>query len=123
MGVTIYRSKLKPEIMSHGKYQSCIRACYDCAIECDHCAIACLQEEKVKEMARCIELDMYCADACRLAASFMSRGDEFARRVCSFCAEICEECGKECNMHHMDHCKICAEACYKCAMECRSMAA
>ncbi len=109
--------------MSHEKFQSCISACYDCATKCDHCAVACLSEENVKEMTRCIELDLYCAEICRLAASFMAKGEMFAKRVCSLCAEICEECGKECNMHHHQHCKECAEACFNCAEECRKMAA
>ncbi len=77
--------------MSHEKFQSCISACYDCATKCDHCAVACLSEENVKEMTRCIELDLYCAEICRLAASFMAKGEMFAKRVCSLCAEICEE--------------------------------
>jgi hypothetical protein len=102
---------------------SCIKACYDCAVECDHCAVACLQEENVKMLARCIELDMYCADVCRMAAAFMARSDEYTKRVCSLCAEICEDCAKECAQHEHDHCKICAEACYRCAEECRKMAA
>jgi len=108
--------------MSHEKYESCIRACYDCAEACDHCATACLKEDDVKAMARCIELDMYCAEICRLAASFMAKGEMYARRMCELCAEICEDCGTECEKHQMDHCQECAKACFACADECRKMA-
>lgn len=108
--------------MSHDKYQSCIDACDKCAAECDHCAVACLSEQDVKMMARCIQLDMYCADICRTASSFMARGDMYAKQICSLCAEICDACGKECDKHDAEHCKRCAEACRKCAKECRSMA-
>lgn len=75
--------------MVHEKYWSCIDACNACADECDHCAIACLQEPEPKSMARCIALDIDCAAICRLAASFMARGSEFAGQICWLCAEIC----------------------------------
>lgn len=109
--------------MSHEKFKNCIDACYECASECDHCAVACLKEEDVKMMVKCIELDLYCADICRLAATFMARGERYAKQICALCADICEECGNECASHEMDHCKQCAEACKRCAQECRKMAA
>ena len=43
--------------MPHENMASCIRACYDCAETCNHCAAACLQEQDVKMMARCIALE------------------------------------------------------------------
>ncbi|MEX2592418.1 MAG: four-helix bundle copper-binding protein [Anditalea sp.] len=113
--------------MSHEKFKSCIDACYSCASECDHCATACLQEEDVKSMAKCIHLDRHCADICRMAASFMARADfdseDYTRKICGLCAQICEDCGAECEKHKAGHCKKCAEACKKCAEECRKMAA
>lgn len=44
------------------QHQSCIEACNDCADACDMCAAACLQEQDVKAMARCIALDIDCAN-------------------------------------------------------------
>lgn len=73
-------------------------------------------------MARCIELDRSCADACALAAREMARGSEFAPRVCALCAEICDACGAECGKHEAEHCQSCAEACRSCAQACREMA-
>ncbi len=108
--------------MSHEQFASCIQACYDCAAACDHCATACLQEDDPAPMARCIELDIQCADICRLAAASMARGSEFANAICELCADICQECGEECAKHQMDHCQACAQACKRCAEECRSMA-
>ena len=109
--------------MPHEQYQSCITACYDCAVACDHCAAACLAETDVKAMARCIALDIDCAEMCRLAAAYMSRNSELAKSVCRVCAEVCETCGEECAKHQMGHCQACAEACRRCADECRRMAA
>ena len=41
-----------------------VSACYDCAQACTTCADACLNEQNVTELARCIRLDIDCADVC-----------------------------------------------------------
>ena len=53
--------------MTHQEFRECIDACNACAAACDNCATACLAEEDVKMMARCIALDIDCAQICRLA--------------------------------------------------------
>ena len=91
---------------------------------------SCLQEEDVKMMARCIALDIDCAQVCTLAAAAMARESEHAKAVCILCATICEACGAECAhhathgmaWHGMAHCQVCAEACTACVSECRQMA-
>lgn len=108
--------------MHHSQFKSCIDACYACAATCDHCASACLQEDDVKMMSRCIALDMDCAQICRVAATYMARGSDFAKAICKLCAEICQACGDECATHEADHCQECARACHHCAEECRRMA-
>lgn len=109
--------------MHQSEFSACIRACYDCAAACDHCATACLAEPDPKPLVRCVALDIDCADICRMAAAYMARGSEFARRICGFCAEVCEACGAECAKHSHPHCQECAAACRRCAEECRKMAA
>tara|TARA_R100000306_G_scaffold58879_1_gene57578 strand:+ start:6040 stop:6408 length:369 start_codon:yes stop_codon:yes gene_type:complete len=114
----------KEKIMSHtDKYKDCIKACLDCFRECNHCASACLEEDDVKMMAKCIASDMDCADICATTAAAMARGSEHIGHLCRVCAEICEACGAECERHDADHCQKCAEACKRCAQECRKMAA
>jgi hypothetical protein len=109
--------------MPHGQFKTCIDACNACAIACGHCAASCLQEKDVKDMARCIQLDIDCAEICRLAVGYMSRGSELAGAICETCADICDACAKECELHKaMEHCRQCAEACRRCAEECRRMA-
>ena len=108
--------------MSHETMKSCTDACNDCAAACNHCASECLQEQNVRDMARCIALDIDCAEICRTAAAFMSRGSELATIVCGACCDVCEACAEECAQHQMDHCQACAEACRRCADECRRMA-
>jgi len=107
----------------HLQFQDCIDACNACADACDHCAGACLQEDDVKSMARCVALDMDCAQICRLSAALMARGSTFASELCRLCADICRACGDECGKHAMDHCQQCAEACRRCADACARMAA
>ncbi|HEX8038623.1 MAG TPA: four-helix bundle copper-binding protein [Chryseosolibacter sp.] len=107
--------------MSHERFQTCIDACLQCAAECDHCASECLREDDVTMMARCIELDRECAQACYASARLMGIGGEHAAAFCAACAEICDACARECEKHSNEHCKRCAEVCHACAEECRNM--
>ena len=109
--------------MTHEAMRICIDACNDCALACEHCASACLRETDVHTLARCIVLDLECAEICRTATIMMARGSERAAEFCQLCADVCEECAQECERHqHMEHCRRCAEACRRCAEECRRMA-
>lgn len=108
--------------MSHEQFASCIAACNECAVACGHCLSSCLAEANPKPMARCIALDIDCAEICRTASGFMSRGSELAAVLCGACADVCEACAAECGKHDMPHCRKCAEACRRCAEECRRMA-
>jgi len=109
--------------MPHSAFEACIEACNQCAQACDHCAASCLKETDPGRMADCIRLDMDCAQICRLAAAFMSRGSQFAQTICAACADICDACGEECGRHQMEHCQAIAAACKRCAEACRQMAA
>ena len=104
------------------KFKSCIDACLACAMQCEHCATACLREEDMAMKARCIELDRECAEACYASARLMAIGGEHANLFCKVCAEICDACADECSKHTDEHCQQCAEECRRCAEECRSMA-
>ena len=103
-------------------YKNCIEACLRYAAICNHCASSCTQEEDVKMMAKCIQLDMECAAICYAAAQLMSLGSSYATDLCKICAAICEACGNECTNHETEHCQECAKACKECAEACRKMA-
>lgn len=105
------------------KYLDCIAACNACLVACQHCAASCLQEPDVKKMARCIALDMDCAQLCATAVALMAGASEFAGPLCTLCAQACRACEQECGKHDMDHCKQCAEACHRCADACDRMVA
>lgn len=109
--------------MAHQENKQLLNALNDCATECNHCAIACLEEQDVKMLARCIKLDFDCADICQLTATLIARGSEHAEHLLKECADICNSCAEECEKHGnmgMEHCKRCAEACRICAKACES---
>ena len=109
--------------MSHEKNKELISMLNECAAECNHCTSACLDEQDVKMLAKCIKLEIDCAEICRLTISFLARGSEHAEHILKECAEICDACAKECEKHsHMEHCKKCAEVCHKCAEACQQTA-
>jgi hypothetical protein len=111
--------------MSHESNRSLTDALNNCAMECYHCATACLEEQDVQMLSRCIKLDMDCAAICQLTASFVARGSEHMYHLLKECGEICEACATECEKHAahgMEHCRICAEACRHCAEECMQLA-
>jgi hypothetical protein len=96
-----------------------IQEMVNCALACEACAAACMGEENVSMMTRCIELDRDCADICSLAARLLLRDSEIAAQYLTVVEEICQLCADECNKHEHVHCKACAEACLNCAESCR----
>lgn len=110
--------------MSHEQHQSMINAIYDCVTECNHCTSACLEEQDVQALAKCIKLNMDCAEICTLIAGYAARGSAHTMHLMEECAEICDACAVECEKFadQYDHCKKCAAVCRACAEECRTMA-
>jgi hypothetical protein len=107
--------------MSHGNHQQIISELNNCAAECNHCANACLDEQDVKMLSKCIKLDIDCAEICTLTASLLSRDSEHGHHLLKECVEVCNKCAEECEKHAamgMEHCKTCAEACRACADAC-----
>ena len=54
----------------------CLRACHDCATSCTICADACLAEEKLEMLRRCIRLNLDCADLCSATGRVLARQTE-----------------------------------------------
>ncbi|MBS7564368.1 four-helix bundle copper-binding protein [Mucilaginibacter sp. Bleaf8] len=102
------------------QYQDVIQKLIDCALACENCASACLQEEDVKMMAGCIRLDRDCADICSQAARLLQRQSDIALQYLLLCEEICRQCAAECGKHQHDHCQQCALACLVCAEACHA---
>ena len=110
--------------MNLEKTQKTIELLNNCAAACNQCTVACLNEAEVKMLTTCIQIELDCAEICRITASFLARGSAHAKHLLKECAEICNACAEECKKHsHMEHCKVCAETCRVCAKECKNAAA
>lgn len=93
-----------------------------CVAACNFCASSCLKEDSVKMMAKCIALDMDCADVCRTTSVLLARNSDHAKHLLKECIELCEACAAECSKHEHDHCQACAKACRECAEACKAAA-
>jgi hypothetical protein len=107
----------------------CIEACFDCAQSCTACADACLGEQDPKMLARCIRLNLDCADVCGSTGKILSRQTAFdptmAGAILLACTQACRVCAEECERHAsemgMEHCRVCAEACRRCEAACHNL--
>jgi hypothetical protein len=103
----------------------------DCGQACAACADACLSEEQVAELVKCVRLNLDCADVCTATVGVLSRQTEYdahvTRALLRACAQVCKSCGDECVRHAqqmgMEHCRICAEACGRCEEACNRLLA
>ncbi len=100
------------------RYHELTQLLVDCAIACERCATACLEEDDVKMMAQCVKLDRDCADICTLAARLLQRESPLALQYLLLCEEACRTCADECSKHDNDHCAYCAQQCLACAQAC-----
>ncbi len=102
-----------------------LRALDECARTCALCADACLGEDMVDELRRCIRLNLDCAALCRTTGDVLSRLVEpdstVLRATLEACVAACTACGTECASHAEmhEHCKVCAESCRQCEDACR----
>lgn len=96
----------------------------ECAQTCSMCADACLAEDMVADLRRCIRLNLDCADLCRATASVLGRqvapDVKTVRALLEACRDACAACGAECSSHAEmhEHCGVCAEACDRCEQAC-----
>jgi len=93
---------------------------------CTACADACVAEQD-RAFARCIRLNLDCADLCTTASRVLSR--QFAPELAvvsmllQLCAAACDVCADECRRHAEQHvhCDVCAAACRRCTDACRDL--
>ena len=99
----------------------------DCASTCVLCADACLAEDDLAGLVKCVNLNLDCADVCSATSRVLSRRTEHdpnvARPVLTACIAVCKSCADECGRHapHMPHCATCAESCRACEQACREL--
>jgi hypothetical protein len=117
----------QPSELARQKLIAAIEALTDCAQTCSACADACVGEDMVDGLRRCIRLDLDCADVCATTSRVLTRQTELdftlTRSVLEACVQACRTCAEECEMHaemHA-HCRICAEACRACQQACEEL--
>ena len=107
----------------------CIDACAACAQACTQCADDCLSEDgHQQELAKCVRLNLDCADICATTERIISRQTDYdanvSRPMLEACIAVCRSCGDECEAHArqgMEHCSVCAQACRDCEDACRAL--
>lgn len=101
-------------------------ALIDCSQACTACADACLSEEKVADLRKCIRSNLDCADICDATARVLSRHTGYdaniTRAQLQACIQACKSCGDECGRHAEmhEHCRVCAERCRRCQRACEN---
>lgn len=104
-----------------------VDALVECAQACTACADACLSEEMVAELRKCIRTDLDCADICAATANVLSRHTGYdaniTRAQLQACVAACKSCGDECERHAEmhEHCRVCADACRRCEEACKEL--
>ncbi len=95
-----------------------ISALGNCINHCNYCADACLDEDNVKMMVKCIRTDKVCAEVCSSLSQVLATNYTDINGLVEYCKSVCEACAKECEGHNHKHCQECADACRKCAKAC-----
>ncbi len=106
-----------------------IDALVACSQACTACADACLSEEMVANLRKCIRSNLDCADSCAVTARILSRHTGYDANITRVhleaCIAACRACGDECEQHAgmHEHCRVCAEACRDCEAACAELLA
>jgi hypothetical protein len=115
--------------LDRAKLAAAIDALIACGEACTACADACLSEDTVADLTKCIRTNLDCADICGTTARVLSRHTGYdanlTRGLLDACATACKACGDECGQHATmhEHCRICADACRACEQACRDLLA
>jgi hypothetical protein len=100
-----------------------------CFQTCTACADACLSEDGVGDLAKCIRSNADCSAVCAATVQVLSRHTGYdaniTRAQLQACIAACRACGDECAAHAEmhQHCRICAQACRACEQACRNLLA
>lgn len=115
--------------LDRAKLAAVIDTINDCAQACTACADACLSEDRVAELTKCVRVNLDCADVCVATSRVLSRHTGYdanlTRSLLEACAMACKSCGDECARHaeEHEHCRVCAEVCRACERACRELLA
>lgn len=101
--------------------KSCLEACQRCHAVCLQTSMQhCLEVGGKHVEPEHFRLISACAEVCRTAAALMLIGWEHHGAQCGICAQLCEDCARDCE--RIGGMEECVAACRACAKECRTMA-
>ncbi len=98
-----------------------------CFQTCTACADACLSEDMVADLTKCIRSNLDCATTCVATVEVLSRHTGYdaniTRAQLQACIAACRACGDECAQHAdmHEHCRVCADACRACEQACQAL--
>ncbi len=121
---TMLRSHPRADLQHVEGYTDALNALALCAQICTSCADACLAEEELAQLRKCIRYNLDCADICAATSAVVTRQTEPSGEVLHAqlhaCILTCRTCADECERHASmhDHCRICAETCRHCQERC-----
>jgi hypothetical protein len=107
-------------------HDDCLKACGECAKECNMMAHHCLGKAleggtAIPQHARAHSLAIDCQAFCSLAATMIARQSDLMRFSCESCAEACRCCAEACEKTTDAVMKACAAQCRECEKSCRAM--
>ncbi len=104
-----------------------IEEALNCFQTCTACADACLSEDMVADLTKCIRSNLDCATTCAATVEVLSRHTGYdaniTRAQLQACIAACRACGDECAQHAdmHEHCRVCADACRTCEQACQAL--
>lgn len=113
--------------LDRGLLAGAIETIVECSQACTACADACLSEDGVADLRKCVRSNLDCADICDATARVLSRHTGYdaniSRALLEACIAACKACGDECEQHSSmhEHCRVCAEACRACETACQEL--
>jgi hypothetical protein len=113
--------------LDRGLIADTVQALVECAETCTACADACLSEQDIVRLRKCVRTDLDCADICEATARVLSRHTGYdaniTRAQLQACIQACTSCAEECERHAdlHEHCRLCAQACRNCASACQRL--
>jgi hypothetical protein len=99
----------------------CIRNCLSSFQACEETLTECLSGKKHEDSKHLILLKS-CAEICHTSAKFMMMQSEFHFDTCGICAKVCTACADSCEELNDPAMNDCIKACRKCAESCGQMA-
>jgi hypothetical protein len=99
-----------------------VEVCFEAEVACVVCADACLGEDDIAELRRCIRCCLDTADVAGATARMLARRLDDARLLraqVEACARALAACAAECHLQaRHEHCRACELACHQAAESC-----